>query len=115
VRVHLAVKHALQLETSHVGFETLRVCIDVARGGLVVLALRELEKLRGVCYAFGGAVNLAGVGGQLRPFAPEFLRTFWFRPDSRVFELTADLFQALFLKVVLKETPVRRRCAPRDL
>ena len=109
------MKHPLQLETAYVGLESLRVVLDIARRGLVTLAFRELQKLCGVRYPFCGAVDLARVGGQLRPFAPEFLRTFWFRPDSRVFELTADLFQALFLKVVLKETPVRRRCAPRDL
>ena len=109
------MKHTLQLETTHFTLEALRVVIDVASSGFIALAFGKLQQLRGVGYALRRAVNLAGVGGQLRPFAPELLRTFRLRPDSRVFELTADLFQALFLKVVLKETPVRRRCAPRDL
>jgi hypothetical protein len=109
------VKHALQLETSYVGLKSLRVGIDVASGGFVALTLRELEQLGGVRYAFSGAVDLARVGGQLGPFAPQLLRPLGLRPDGRVFELAADLFQAFFLVVVLKETPVRRRYAPRGL
>jgi hypothetical protein len=109
------MKHALQLEAAYIGLESLRVVIDVARGGLVPFAFRELEKLRGVCYPLGGTVDFARVGGQLRPFAPQLLRSIGLRPDGRVLELTADLLEALFLMVVLKETPVRRRCAPRGL
>jgi hypothetical protein len=109
------VKHAFQLETSHVGFESLRVGVDVTRGGFVAFALRELEQLGGVRYALGGAVDLGRVGGQLGAFAPQLLRPLGLRPDGRVFELAADLFQAFFLVVVLKETPVRRRYAPRGL
>ena len=115
MRVHLAVKHALQLETPHVGFESLRVGIDVARGGFVAFALREFEQLGGVRYALGGAVDLARVGGQLGPFAPQLLRPLGLCPNGRVLEFAADLFQALCLVVVLKETPVRKRYAPRGL
>jgi hypothetical protein len=97
------MKHALQLETSYVGFESLRIGIDVARRSFVALALR------------GGTVDLDRVGGQLRPFAPQLLRSLGLRPDGRVFQLATNLFQSLFLIVVLKETPVRRRCAPRGL
>jgi hypothetical protein len=109
------VKHALQLETSHVGFESLRVSVDVARGRFVALALRELEQLRGIRNALGSAVDFPRVGGQLGPFASQLLRPLGLCPDGRVFELAADLFQAFFLVVVLKETPVRRRYAPRGL
>jgi hypothetical protein len=109
------VKHPLQLETPHVGFEPLRIGVNVASGCFVALALRELEQLGGVRYALRGAVDLDRVGGQLRPFAPQLLRSLGLRPDGRVFQLATDLFQALFLIVVLKETPVRRRYAPRGL
>jgi hypothetical protein len=109
------VKHALQFEAPNLGFESLRVVINVARGGFIALAFSKLEKLRGVGYPFGGAVDLASVGGQLRALAPQLLRAFGLRPNGRILELAADLFQALFLMVVLKETPVRRRCAPRGL
>jgi hypothetical protein len=115
VRVHLPVKHALQLETSDVGFESLGVGIDVTRGGFVVLTFGELEQFRGVRNTLRGAVDLDRVGRQLGPFAPQLLRPLGLRPNGRVLELAADLFQALFLIVVLKETPVRRRCAPRGL
>ena len=55
VRVHLAVEHALELEAAHLGLEALRVALDVARGGLVVLAFGELEQLGGIGDALGGA------------------------------------------------------------
>ena len=76
---------------------------------------RRIEKLHGVRDTLGGTVDFASIGGQLRAFASQFLRPLGLRPDGRVFELTADLFETLFLIVVLKETPVRRRCAPRGL
>ncbi len=46
VRVHLAAKHALELELAHLRLEPLRVALDVARGGLVALALGQLQQLR---------------------------------------------------------------------
>ena len=97
VRVHLAMKHAFQLERTDIGLEALRVSVNVARSGFVVLALGELEKLSSVGYSFGGALDLDRVGGQSRALASEFLRTLGFRPDSRVFQLARYLFEALFL------------------
>jgi hypothetical protein len=109
------VEHALQLEAPDISFEALRVTIDIARGGFVTLALRELEKLRCVRYALGGALDLAGVGRQPRPLTSQLLRAFGFGPNGRIFQLPPYLFEALLLEVVLKETPVRSGCAPRDL
>jgi hypothetical protein len=109
------MKHALQLQAPDVGFESLRVVINIARGRLVTLAFRKFEKLGGVRDTLGGTVDFDSIGGQFRAFASQFLRPLGLRPDGRIFELTADLFEALFLIVVLKETPVRRRCAPRGL
>jgi hypothetical protein len=115
VRIHFAAKHAFELEASHFAFESLRIAIDVASSGLVILAFRELEEFCGVRNPFGRAVELDSVGGQPRPFASQLLGTLRLRPDGRVLQLASDLFEAFLLEVVLKETPVRSRCAPRDL
>jgi hypothetical protein len=109
------MEHALQLETAHFGFEPLCVGVDVARGGLVTLALGELEELRCVRYAFGRALDLARVGGEPRPLTSQLLRPFGFGPNGRIFQLAPYLFETLLLEIVLKETPVRSGCAPRGL
>ena len=115
MRVHLAVEHALQLEAAHFGLETLRVVIDIARGCLVSFAFRELEKLRCVRYALGGALDLPRIGREPRALTSQLLRAFGFRPNGRVLQLAPYLLEALLLEIVLKETPVRSGCAPRDL
>ena len=109
------MEHTLQLEAAHIGLEALRVAIDIACGRLVALALRELEKLRCIRYAFGGAIDLTGVGCKPRPLASQLLRAFGFGPNGRVFQLAPYLLEALLLEIVLKETPVRSGCAPRGL
>ena len=105
VRVHLAVEHALQLELADAAFEAHRVALDVARRGLIVLAFRELEQLRGIGNGLAGAVELVDLGAQLRAFAAELLRLVRLLPDGGVFQLAIDLFESLLLGVVLKETP----------
>jgi hypothetical protein len=105
VGIHLAVEHALELEPAHAAFEAGSVALDVERGGLVVFAFSKLQQLRGIRDALGGAIELRELGGQLRPFAAQFLRPLGLRPDSRVFQLEVDLFEAFLLAVVIKETP----------
>jgi hypothetical protein len=105
VRIHLAVEHALQLEPAHAPFEAGGVALDVLRGGFVVLAFGELQKLCRIGNGAGGAVELGQLRGQLRPLAAKLLRPVGLRPDGRVFQLAVDLFEPLLLAVVLKETP----------
>jgi hypothetical protein len=109
------VEHALQFEAAHISLETLRIAIDIARGCFVALAFRELEKLRCVRYALGGALDLARVGRESRPLTSQLLRAFGFCPNARVFQLAPYLLETLLLEIVLKETPVRSECAPRGL
>jgi hypothetical protein len=109
------MEHALQLEAPHIGFETLRVLVDVTRGRFVALAFRKLEKLRRVRYAFGSALDLARVRRQPCPLTSQLLRTLRFGPDGRIFQLTPYLLEALLLEIVLKETPVRTGSALRGL
>jgi hypothetical protein len=115
VRVHLAAEHALELEPPHAGFERARVALDVARRGLIVLALRQLEQLRGIADGGVGAIELLDLIRQARALAPELLGAPGRAPDSRLFQFAAYFLEAFFLAVVLKETPSRTRPVPRDL
>jgi hypothetical protein len=89
--IHLAVEHALQLETAHASFEADGFALDVRRGALVVLALGQLEELRRIGDRFRGPVELGQLGSELRALAPELLRLVGRLPDRRVFELAIDL------------------------
>jgi len=109
------MEHALQLETTNFALQTLRVRVDVASRTLIALTLGELQELGGVRNPFAGAVDLFGVGGQAGAFASELLSPLGLGPNGRVFELATDFLEALFLVVVLKETPVGTRCVPRGL
>jgi hypothetical protein len=105
VRIHLAAEHALQLELAHAAFEARRVTLDVFRGAFVVLALGELEQLRGVGDGLCGAIQLLELRGELRALAAELTCLVGVLPDGRIFQLANYLFEAFFLVVVLKETP----------
>jgi hypothetical protein len=111
VRVHLAAEHALQLETANVPFEPLGIPPDVPGGGFVTLPLGQLQQLRRIGDALRGAIDLGDVGAEAGAFLTELLRPLRLRPDGGVLELPRYLLEALFLAVVLKETPVARRCA----
>jgi hypothetical protein len=111
VRVHLATKHALELEPANLALEPLGIEPDVLGGGLIALPLGQLQQLRRIGDAFGGAIDLRDIGAEARALLPELLRPLRLRPDGRVFELPPYLLEALSLAVVLKETPVARRCA----
>jgi hypothetical protein len=101
------MEHALQFEAPDLGFQALRVLVDILGGGLVALTFRELQELAGVRDPLGGAVDLTGIGRQAGTLAPQLLRLLGLGPNGRILQLATDLFEPLFLAVVLKETPVR--------
>jgi len=109
------MKHASQFEAANVGLEPLGVIVDIARGGFVALAFRQLEKLRRIGDSLSGAFDLACIGRQTCPFATELLGALRLGPYGGIFQLARYLFEALLLEIVLKETPVRSRYAPRGL
>jgi hypothetical protein len=111
VRVHLAAEHAFELEPANLAFELLGIAPDVLGGGLITLPLGQLEQLRRIGDALGRAIDLREVGAEAGTLLPELLRPLRLRPDGRVLELPPYLLEALFLAIVLKETPVARRCA----
>jgi hypothetical protein len=57
VRVHLPAEHALELEAPHIALEPLGIPVDVTRRRLITLRFGELEELRGIGDAFGGAID----------------------------------------------------------
>ena len=89
--VHLAVKHALQFEPAHAPFEADGFALDILRGPLVVLALRQIQKLGRIGNGFGCAVELGQLGGEFGALAAQLLRLVRLLPDGRVFELAIDL------------------------
>jgi hypothetical protein len=111
VRVHLAAEHALQLQAADVALEPLGIPPDILRGPLIALPLGELQELRRIGDALGGAIDFGDVSREARTLLSELLRALRLRPDGRVLELPPYLLEALFLAIVLKETPVARRCA----
>jgi hypothetical protein len=108
VRVHLAAKHALELEAAHLLFEALRVRLDIACGRLVVFGLGQLQQFAGITDALGGALDGADVGAQARAFAAELLGALRLGPDLRIFQLARYFLEPLVFAIVLKETPVTR-------
>jgi hypothetical protein len=105
VRIHLAVEHALQLELAHAPLEPRGIFLDVRGRTRVVFAFRELQELRGVGDGLGRPVQLLELRGKLGAFAAELAGLVRVLPDGRVFQLSRYLFEAFFLRVVLKETP----------
>ncbi len=99
------MKHPLELEATHVHFETPRIALDVACGGLIAFGLRQFEQLGGIGDCFGRPVELVYCGREPRALATQLLGPLGIGPDGRILELAPDFLEALFLAVVLKETP----------
>jgi hypothetical protein len=111
VRIHLAAKHAAELEHAHPGFELRDFLFDVADRGGVVFGLGQFQQFGGIRQRGARGVELLEVGAQPRAFAPQLLCALGVVPDILLFQLADDFFQALFLGVVVKGTPEARRCA----
>src|SRR6185437_3741946 len=111
MRVHLAAKHPFELEAAHLALEPLRILSDVPGGGFIALPFGQLEKLRRIGDAAGGAIDLGDIGAEARTLLPQLLRALRLPPHGRILELPPYLLETLFLAVVLKETPVARRYA----
>jgi hypothetical protein len=100
---------------AHLALQALRIRLDVLGGGLVAFGLRELQQLRGITDALGGAIYFRNVAAQTSAFAAEFLGAGRIGPDRRLFQLACDFLETLLLAVVFKETPVTSRYARRGL
>ena len=99
----------LKLEPAHLALERAGIALDVARGGLIVLALGQLEQLARIVDGLGDAIELLDLCAvKARALAPELLRALGLDHSVGILQLAADLLETFFLAIVLKETPVRR-------
>jgi len=83
--------------------------VDIVRNGrdraLVVLADREIEQVAGFAERVGQRTNAADDALETRAFLAELLRALRVVPDVRVLELARDFFEALRLRIEVKDTP----------
>jgi hypothetical protein len=115
VRVHLAAEHAFEFELAYACLESAGVALNIARRGFIIFELGEFEQCARIADSGVGAVELLDLRTQARAFAAELLGAIVRAPNCRVLKLATDLFETFLLAIVLKETPSRRRRAPRDL
>jgi hypothetical protein len=115
VRVHLARKHALELQPLDVLGQPHGVALDLRGGGRVALLRRHLEKLAGVGESAREAIETTDDLLELGALPAEILGPFGVVPDAGLLELARYFLKALVLVVVIKDTSSRNRCAPRDL
>jgi hypothetical protein len=95
---------------AHLRLQALGFLVDIPGRALIALGLGEVQQLRGVRDALGGALDLGDVGAQARAFPSELLRAPGIGPDRRLFELPPYFLEAFLLAVVLKETPEGLPC-----
>jgi hypothetical protein len=112
VRVHLAREHAPELEPRDLGSDSVYLADQVGEQRRVVFLAREPVQLLSLAERLVDAAQRADDALELRALAAEVLRALGVRPDIRIFELAVDLFETLALRVEVKGTSAKRRCAP---
>jgi hypothetical protein len=115
VRIHLAGEHALEFELFHLEGQEVDVGLDFPGGRGIRLLGGQLQQFRRVAQRAGEAVEAADDLLELGAFLPQFLRAVRIAPDAGLFELALYFLQAFVFVVVIKDTPSKSRCAPRDL
>jgi hypothetical protein len=115
VRIHLARKHALELELFHLGTQPLGVRFDFRRSREIPLGSGKIEKLSRVRQAPRQAVEADDDILEFRALSTEFLGPLGRIPDSGLFEFAGYFLQAFFFVLVIKDTSSRNRCVPRVL
>ena len=80
---------------------------------VVVLGFGEFEQIDGVADGGERLVHAGKIGLERSTFLAQQLGLLRVLPDLRVLELAAYFLETFLLAVVFKETPLRRRYAPR--
>jgi hypothetical protein len=114
VRVHLAGKHALELDSFDVALEAGRIATEFRERRLVSLGLGQLEELERAGESAADPVEPAQYRLEFGPLAPQGFGARGLLPDLRVLEFAAYFGEPFELGVVLKDTPEGPRGAPRD-
>jgi hypothetical protein len=111
VRVHLARKHAAELEHLELFREVFDLADDVAERARVFFLAGKLVQLAGFVERLLDAVQRRDDGFELGALAPQTLRTLGVGPDGGVFELAVDFLEPLALDVIVKDTSAMLRSA----
>jgi hypothetical protein len=85
VRIHLARKHALKLESFDFRVEPQRIRLDFSCGAVVPLGGGEFEQLARIRETAGQLVETVHDLFELGALAAEFLGAFGRIPDARLF------------------------------
>jgi hypothetical protein len=115
VRIHVATEHALEFQLANPGLDLAGIARDLARRFLIVLGLGQFQQFTGVARRIQRAVKISDFAAQPGALLAQLLGAIGLVPDGGVFQLARYLFEPFLLQVVFKETPSRRRHAPRDL
>src|ERR1700691_2084392 len=115
MRVHLAGKHTLEFEFLDIEVQADRVRFDLRGRTEIALAGGKLEQLARIGDCARQPIEAADDVFQSRALPAEFLRPVRLVPDAGLFQFAGYLLQALVLIVVIKDTPLKSRCAPRVL
>jgi hypothetical protein len=88
-----------------VGSDRIDVGGDGQRRAFVALFDREVEQILRLAEAFAQAADAADDAVQAGAFAAQILSALRIVPDVRVFQLASDFFEALGLRIEVKDTP----------
>jgi hypothetical protein len=111
VRIHLTAEHATEFQPAHDGFELRQFFLDFGNSLRVVFRLRQFQQFERILQARPRYIEMFQIGREARTFLAQLLRLFWLVPDVGQFKLQIYFFKALFLAVVVKETPEAKRRA----
>ena len=111
VRVHLAGEHPPKFEPRDLGSDAVHLADQVGEQRRIVFLARERLQLRGLAERLVDAAQRTDDGFELGALAPQVLRALGVAPDLRILELAVDLFETLALRVEVKGTSAKQRCA----
>jgi hypothetical protein len=115
VGVHRAWEHALEFEALDIYVQAVRIRLDFSDRPEVALARGQLKQLARIGDAARQPIEAADNVFQLGALPSQFLRALGLVPDAGLLQFARDFLQAFMLIVVIKDTPLKSRCAPRVL
>jgi hypothetical protein len=105
VRVHLAGKHALELEARDIALESAHVLLHGLHHALVRFDLGQLEEFARLGQTRAQPVERPDYGLELGALASQLLGALRLAPDRGILELAQDFGKALAACLVVKDTP----------
>jgi hypothetical protein len=112
IAVHLACKHAPELELRQLGLEPGEVVGDLVHGTTVVFVYRQFEETFGIVQTGRELFESADDCLEFRPLLSQSLRAIRVIPDVGLLEFALNFRQAFLLAVIVKDTPLTQQCVP---